>query len=434
MIQRVVDTIGLMDTRGYAFRTAFEKLIAHLDLEIRYQGQLHRVVTRRLRSRPYDVLRAVSPYRAVLNRGDRDNLHFNSYLLTVAPTTYLLNDMVSFLALDKNATYGHMTRLGLRIPPTAALPASLKDAPGAGGSALIFPEQEFFDLREIGEEIGFPAYLKPQVGDQWGEAHRVEDADGLEAAWRSASGRPMNLQRAVETTELVHAMGVGPTVIPMHCDPSAQPEDRFIRSPERAVEQDFLDAETFEEVVKITKVCNAFFNWDHNSCEVAVDAAGVVHPIDFTNVGPDCDLLSLHFYFPDVVKATARWLVFNAVTARRKPPLGHDWADYFSIAQEAQADGWSYEERLTALAELADRHFEARRFAQFLADHLPAFEEQALQFFASQQFQVIIEEEVGRHFRDGATRPQKMKHYMGLHRFWLHCERDRLGLPTGKWV
>lgn len=433
MIQRVVDTIGILDPEGYSFRVAFEKLISALDLELRYQGQLHRVVTRRLKSRPYDVLRAVSPYRTVLNRPDREALHYNSYLLTVAPTTYLLNDMVSFLAFDKNATYGHMTRLGFRIPPTAAIPPRDRRAP-AHHPDLIFPEEERFDLQEIGDEIGFPAYLKPQVGDQWGEALRVVDGASLEAAFARLGDRPTNLQRAVERRELVHCIGVGPQVVTLHCNPDVPPHERFIRSPERAVEFAFLSPEEHDEVRKITKISNAFFNWDFNACEVMMDPGGLMHAIDFASVGPDCSVTSLHYFFPEVVKAMVRWLVFNAVTARTKPAVGHDWTEYFTLVEEAHTDGWTYQERLTAFAQLADRHFDVKRFEAFCEEYLADLDTRALDFFASQTFQAIIEEEVSQTFRDPHTRPRWMKHYLGLHRFWLHCERDRLGLPTGRWA
>ena len=53
-----------------------------------------------------------------------------------------------------------------------------------------------------------------------------------------------------------------------------------------AVEHDFLSAEVGWEVVTISRLVNAFFRWEFNSCENLIRGAEV-HPIDYANASPD---------------------------------------------------------------------------------------------------------------------------------------------------
>ena len=56
-------------------------------------------------SRPYNVLGAKTTCNAILNRGAHWNPHHNSFFTMVMPKTYLINDMFSFKAIDKNTSY-----------------------------------------------------------------------------------------------------------------------------------------------------------------------------------------------------------------------------------------------------------------------------------------------------------------------------------------
>ena len=58
------------------------------------------------------------------------------------------------------------------------------------------------------------------------------------------------------------------------------------------------------------------------------------------------------------------------------------------------------------------------------------FEERSYQWFAGKEFDRILEAEVNYIFKIPHERPQKLAHYRGIHRFWLHCERDRMALKA----
>jgi hypothetical protein len=430
MAGQIVDVIGLMDPNRYALKETIEALIRFLDLNIRINGEEHRVVTQRLKSRPYDTLNAVTPYRAILNRGAHWNPHHNSYLMIIDPQTYLLNDMVSFLAINKNTSYGQMAKLGLRIPPTVAIPqqdySELKADPKVTPE-LMFEDFEMFDLQECADVVGFPAYLKPQDGGGWVGVVKVSNMAELIDAYNKSGDKPMNLQAAVDYREFVRTVGVGPQMMPMHYNASAElSHDRYMRNAHQAVDHFFLSKAENDEVTKITRVINAFYNWDHNSCESLIDHSGVIHPIDFANAYPDSSPVSLHFYFPGLVKAMVRWLVFNAVSHRTKPRFAHDWSEYFAVQAEAERTGMSYHDKLDAYNQIALRHFASDDFEAFCREHLPHFDAQCYDFFGSDVFTSILEREVKYYFKIPREVPGKIEHYLGIHNFWLHCELERM--------
>ena len=424
--------IGIMDPNSFSFRAALEGLLLHIDREIKYKGKTYEVVPRRIVSRPYNVLGAKTSCSVILNRGAHWNPHHNSFFHLVMPHSYMINDMGSFKSIDKNTSYGHMHELGLHIPPTWAIPQAdygkLLDSERVDPD-LIFPDYELFDLAAIGEEVGYPSYMKPQDGGGWVDVVKVNNVHELHDAYHKIKDKPVNLQKAVDYKEFVRIVGIGPQMMPMHYNASAEhSHDRYLRNEHTAVEHGFLPAEQFDEVCKITKIINAFYNWDHNSCEILVDHDGVAHPIDFANAYPDSNVTSLHFYFPELVKAMARWLIFIAVTGRKKPLFAQYWDDMLKIKEKAEKKGWSYKQKLDAYAEIADEAFQTKEFEKFCKEQLPHFEEQAYHYFASEGFDSIVGESVERYFKFPHEWPNKKMHYKGIHQFWLHCERTRLGI------
>lgn len=432
MSEKIPAIVGIMDPNSFSFRASIEGLFNHMTKDITYKGKHYEVQTRRIMSRPYDVLSAQTSCNVILNRGAHWNPHHNSFFHLVMPHTYMLNDMVSFKSIDKNTSYGHMSELGLNIPKTWAIPqADYSDLINSERIQLdlIFPDYEMFDLAAIGEEVGYPAYMKPQNGGGWVDVIKVNNAYELHEAYHKIKDKPVNLQKAVDYKEFVRTVGVGPQMYPMHYNAGAEhSHDRYLRSETVAVEHAFLTAEQFDESCKITKIINAFYNWDHNSCEMLIDQEGINHPIDFANAYPDSNITSLHFYFPELVKGMVRWLTFVAVTGHRKPLFAQEWEEIYTIKAKADKENWSYKKRLDAYAAVADKHFETEKFNEFVAKQMPNFEVEAYHYFASEEFLTIIDESVERYFKFPHEWPLKKAHYRGIHQFWLHCEAARLGI------
>ncbi len=427
--------IGIMDPNGFALRASVEGLMDHLKLNVKHKGQNYKIEHRRIMSRAYNVLGAKTSCNAILNRGAHWNPHHNSFFTMVMPQTYLLNDMVSFKAIDKNTSYGQMYDLGLHIPRTWAIPqedySELLDSPKIDAD-LIFPEHELFDLKAIGDEVGYPAFLKPQSGGGWVGVEKVDDYPELYKAYKKSGDKPLNLQQAINYKEFVRTVGVGPQMMPMHYNASAKhSHDRYLRNETQAIDHHFLSAQEHDEVSKITKVINAFYNWDHNSCESLISKDdGKIYPIDFANAYPDSNIISLHFFFPELVKSMVKWLTYNAITGRTKPVFGRDWDDYHAIMDQANNENWKYMDKLNEYAAIADKHFSTYQFENFCNDSLSDFDIKALEFFESEQFEDIISESVKRYFKVPHEVPEKMMHYHGILKFWSKCESERLGLSS----
>ncbi len=429
--------IGIFDPNSYSFRFALERLFEHLKLEVEEDGVVHEITTERVRCRPYDTLNVSTHYSAIVNRGAHWNPHHMSWFAIVATDVYLLNDMVSFKYIDKNVAYAQMHRLGLHIPPTWAIPqqdySDIYKAKNVNPD-LVFSEHDLFDLAEIGEKVGYPAYLKPQDGGGWIGVVKVNDARELLEAYNKSGKRPMNLQKAVEYKEFVRTVGVGPQMMPMHYNPKAEySHDRYLRSPHQAVDFHFLTPQEHKECCQMCKLINAFYGWDHNTCEALLTEEGTIYAIDYANAYPDSTLVSLHFYFPDLVKAMVRWLVFCAVK-RRVPPydFAYHWDRFFETRRKALRDGWSYHRLLDEYEKICDEHFETEEFEKFCASHLADLDEKAWEFFAGETFDEILVGEIHNHFKIAHEIPRKIEHYRGIHSFWLHCERRRLDAAKGK--
>ena len=121
----------------------------------------------------------------------------------------------------------------------------------------------------------------------------------------------MHLQAAVEDFDVfARSLSIGAETMVMHFEPDKPMHERY------EVDHAFLSAETGQEVVTISRLVNAFFRWEFNSCENIVKD-GEVHPIDYANASPDVALTSLHYYFPWAIKALVKWSVFCAVSVAR---------------------------------------------------------------------------------------------------------------------
>ena len=218
--------------------------------------------------------------------------------------------------------------------------------------------------------------MKPYDGGQWIGVSRIRNRAELERAYDESGQRIMHLQAAVEGFDVfARSLSIGPETMVMKFRPELPMHDRY------AVAHDFLSPELGEEVLTISRLVNAFFRWEFNSCECLVRGAEV-HPIDYANASPDVALTSLHYYFPWAIKTLLKWCTFCLVTGRR-PRLDLDTRSYFEVADR---DDLSYAEKLAAYRRLADDYFEADRYHDFCASRLAHVDEVVLEWVDSPEF------------------------------------------------
>ena len=147
---------------------------------------------------------------------------------------YLLNNPFTFQAMEKHSAYVAMMRLGLKVPATWMVPHK-SPTPIA---RFEYMAEKFadvaskynapFDLREIGEQIGYPLYMKPFDGGQWVGVTRVSNADELQARYDESGERLMHLQAAVDDFDVfVRSLSIGAETMSMHFSPDAPMHERY---------------------------------------------------------------------------------------------------------------------------------------------------------------------------------------------------------------
>jgi hypothetical protein len=371
--------IGLLLATEEDWPAAFEAMAARLG-PIHYGGETHELTTERVKNEPFD-LRYRPRYTVVIDRLSWWYDLPREWLKKVAlmDDVYLLNNPFTFQAMEKHAAYCAMMRLGLAVPETWLIPHKLPpDNPRYVPMAELYNPR--FDVAKIGERVGYPLFMKPFDGGMWIGVSRITSPEELRFAYDHSGERLMHLQASVEDFDVfTRSLSIGPQTRVMRYDPSAHGHYRY------ALDRGFLTPELEREVATISRVVNAFFRWEFNSCEVIVKE-GSAHPIDYANASPDIALVSLHYYFPWAIRSLLAWCAFCAVTERRMV-VNQNTRDYFEVGDDRTM---SYPDKLERYAELADAYFRTEEFEAFCAEALPHLDELVVEYFESRDFDDVL--------------------------------------------
>jgi hypothetical protein len=217
----------------------------------------------------------------------------------------------------------------------------------------------------------------------------------------------MHVQSAVDDFEVfARSLSIGAETMVMWFDPDKPMYDRY------QVKHDFLTPAQGAEVETISKVVNAFFRWEFNSCESIV-RQGEVFPIDYANASPDVAVTSLHYYFPWAMTALVRWCAF-CLAEQRRMRIDVDTVPWFEIADR---DDVSYEDKLREYRRLADEHFQADAYAEFCAGPLAHLEAASREWFESDEFDRLLVATVRSTF-PSHEHERFVEHYRGLLAAW----------------
>jgi hypothetical protein len=201
----------------------------------------------------------------------------------------------------------------------------------------------------------------------------------------------------------------------MWFDPDRPMFDRY------QVKHDFLSSEQGFEVETISKVVNAFFRWEFNSCESIV-RGGEIFPIDYANASPDVAVTSLHYYFPWAITALVRWCAF-CLAEQRRMRIDVDTRPWFEIADRSDM---SYDEKLHGYRRLADEHFQADEYAEFCATALRHLDDVAQDWFTGPELDRLLVDTVRSTF-PAHEQERFVAHYRGL---LAAATRDRVGAAS----
>jgi hypothetical protein len=297
-------------------------------------------------------------------------------------------------------------RLGIRVPETWLIPHKVPPSnPRFQPTAERYNAP--FDLEEIGSVVGYPLFMKPFDGGQWVGVSRVGSPEELRLRYDESGERMMHLQAALEGFDVfVRSLSIGAETMSMWFDPSRPMHDRY------QVRHDFLSPELGEEIISISRLVNAFFRWEFNSCETIVKD-GIAYPIDYANASPDVAVTSLHYYFPWAIKALVRWSAF-CVCTRREMRINQNSRDYFDVGDDASLD---YETKLARYRALADDYFQVDDYREFCDRHLGHFDAIAHEWFTSPAFDSVLVDTVRTTF-PAHEHEQFVAHYRGLIAAW----------------
>ncbi len=373
--------IGLLLGAEEDWPAAFQTLLGRLGELRAPDGTRHHLGSERITIEPFD-LRARPRYSLVIDRLAWWYDLPREWLKKVAlmDDVYLLNSPFTFQAMEKHAAYCALLRLGLKIPATVMVPhKEPPDNPRFAYTASRYNQP--FDLGEIAEHVGYPLFMKPYDGGQWVGVTRIRDREELERAYDASGRRLMHLQASVEGYDVfARSLSIGPETMVMHFRPDEPMHDRY------AVDHGFLSDTAGAETTTISKLVNAFFRWELNSCECLVRGEEI-HPIDYANASPDVALTSLHYYFPWAMRALLKWTAFCVVSGRRSRAVDLDTSRYFAIGDR---EDLSYEDKLAGYRQLADEYFEQDRYQEFCATTLAHVDELVLDWVASPEFDALI--------------------------------------------
>jgi hypothetical protein len=399
--------IGLLLGTEEDWPRAFETLIARLGPVTDAAGTSHRLTTNRVTIEPFN-LRDRPRHALVIDRLAYWYYHPREWLKKVAlmNDVYLLNSPFTFQSMEKHAAYCAMIRLGLHVPETVLVPYK-HPVDNVRWAYTAARYNQSFDLDEVARGLGYPLFMKPYDGGGWVGVSRIRDGDELHRAYDASGERLMHLQQSVEGYDVfVRSLSIGPETMVMKFRPELPMHERY------AVEHGFLSAAVGEEVLTISRLVNAFFRWEFNSCEMLV-RDGVVHPIDYANACPDVALTSLHYYFPWAMAALVRWSVFCVVTGR-KLRFDTDVAPYFAVADSDR----SYGDKLDAYRRIADEHFDIDRYREFCDAHLGHVDDMVRDWVASPDFDALLVETVRSTYPEH-EHERFVGHFRGLVGAWL---------------
>jgi hypothetical protein len=399
--------VGLLLGAEEDWPTAFEAIVRRLGVIRTDDGVDHEVATERLTIEPFDLR---DPVRSdlVIDRLAYWYYHPREWLKKAALVdgTYLLNSPFTFQAMEKHSAYCAMVRLGLKIPRTILVPYKNP----VDNSRWAYTASRYnrpFDLDAIADELGFPLYMKPFDGGGWRGVSRIDDHDDLHRAYDASGEMLMHLQATVDYDEFVRALSIGPETMVMRFRPENPMHSRY------EVAHEFLSPQVGHECVAISRIVNAFFDWQFNSAEMLV-AGTEVYPIDYANACPDIAVTSLHYYFPWAITALAKWSAFCLVTGRRFR-IDLQTERYLDVADDPDL---SYAERLDAYLALADERLCRDEYTDWCARHLPHLDAAVFEWVTGPQFARLLDQTVEATYQQH-ERDHFRSYFAGLIGLWV---------------
>ena len=214
--------IGLSLGADICWPICFEEIMRRLKLKIAWKGDTLGFDVSRVTIEPFDLCQPCR-YDVVIDRLTHWYHVSREWIkkAVVLDDLYVFNNPWSIQANEKHTTYCAMMRLGLPIPETWMVPPKAYDK-SADLEATLQRYAQLFDIGTIGEQIGYPLFMKPYDGGGWVGVTKIDDEAALRAAYEASGTKIMHLQAGViPYDKFVRCIGLGPQTRVVNYDPSA---------------------------------------------------------------------------------------------------------------------------------------------------------------------------------------------------------------------
>ncbi len=411
----VTRKIGLSLGADICWPGAYEEILKRLDLSIPVDGDTVRFEVDRVTIEPFNLKQPVK-YDLVIDRLTHWYQTTREWIkkAVIMDGLYVLNNPWALQSMEKHTSYAAMMKLGLPVPETWMVPPKDYASDLADIKPTLQRYARLFDLKKVGQDLGYPVFMKPYDGGAWVGVTKIDDDKQLLGAYENSGTRLMHVQKAVAPFDLfVRAIGIGPQVWCVKYNPDAPLHARY------EVAFNYVDAKEWQTLTDMCLTINSFFGWEFNSCE-SLRKDGTFYPIDFANACPDFQVTSLHFHWPVLVKNMLKWTIFCAAT-KRPFRMNLDWTPYYDVVKK----DLPFEDRLKEYAKIAHQRFETDRFVEFCDRHLGHLDKVVWEFLGSDRAKELVRQKTAALFPAHEV-DQFTDHFYGLVQFWRRTEVERM--------
>jgi hypothetical protein len=239
--------IGLSLGADICWPICFESLLHKLDLAITDGKNTLKFAVERIKIEPFDLQQPCN-YDVVIDRLTHWYHPSREWIKKsiVADDLYVFNNPWTLQSMEKQTTYCAMMRLGFPVPKTWLIPPK-EYVESADLRPTLQRYAKLFDLGDIGDEIGYPLFMKPYDGGAWVGVTAIKDREALLAAYEESGTRLMHLQKGVQPHDsFVRCVGLGPQWRFVNYDPEAPLHDRY------RMDTDFLSTEDEIQLSQMT--------------------------------------------------------------------------------------------------------------------------------------------------------------------------------------
>jgi hypothetical protein len=211
--------IGLSLGADLCWPIFYEDILAELDPVVRIGGETMRFDVERVTIEPFDLAQPVR-YDVLLDRLTPWYHTSREWIkkAIVQNDLYVLNNTFTLQSMEKHTSYAAMLRLGLPVPKTYLLPPK-EYAPQPDLHMTLSSYARMFDLAEVGDAVGYPAYLKPYDGGAWRGCPGWRTTTTCSVPTTSPAARSCTSRRRSSRSTCSYGLAVGPQVNVMRYDP-----------------------------------------------------------------------------------------------------------------------------------------------------------------------------------------------------------------------